>query len=68
MNQGEDDFKGLTRELAQERVAHVPNLGKHNLLSTKRLARVFDEPMSVYSAAAVIRRRRGGKPLIFRRL
>lgn len=55
-------------ELALDRIAHVPDLRKYNLLPTKRLARVFDEPMNVYSAAAVIRRRRGGKPLISRPL
>ena len=61
-------FTGLTRELVLERVAHVPNLGQQNLLSTKRLTQSYDAPMRIYPAAAVIRPRRGGKSLIFRPL
>ena len=68
VDQGLGDFRGPARELALERVAHVPNLGQHNLLSVKRLAQSFDAPMRFYPAAAVIRPRRGGKPLIFRPL
>ena len=41
------------------------NPGKHNLIPTKRLTRVFDQSMRVYPASAVIQPRRGGKPLIF---
>ena len=40
-------FKGATRELTFDRVAHVPKLGRHNLLSTKRLTTSFDAPMRV---------------------
>ena len=47
-------FKGATRELTLDRVAHVPKLGRHNLLSTKRLTIAFDAPMRVYAAAATI--------------
>lgn len=65
VDQGEGNFKGPARKLALEHVAHVPSLGKHNLLHTKWLTRDFDEPMHVYPAAAVIIRRRGSKPLIF---
>ena len=36
VDQGNGTFKGATRELTVDRVAHVPNLGRHNLLSTKR--------------------------------
>ena len=35
VDQDNDTFKGVTRELTLDRVAHVPNLGRHNLLSTK---------------------------------
>ena len=54
VNQGDGDFRGPTRELTLEYVAHVPNLGKYNTIFTKRLTQVFDEPMRVYAAAAVI--------------
>ena len=68
VDQGDGHFRGPTRERTLEHVAHVSNLGKHNLISTKRLTRVFGEPMRVYPAAAVIRPQRGDKPLIFRLL
>ena len=68
MDQGDGGFRGPTRELTLAHVAHVPNLGNHNMTSMKRLTRVFAEPMCIYPAAAVIRPRRGGKPLIFRSL
>ena len=68
VDQGNDNFTNSTRQLTLKHVAHVPNLGQHNLLSTKRLAQFFDAPMRVYPAAAVIRPRRGGKPLLFRPL
>ena len=61
-------FKGATRELTLDRVAHVPNLGRHNLLSTKRLTTAFDAPMRVYPAATTILPRFGRKTLIFRSL
>ena len=35
VNQYNGTFKGATRELTLGRVAHVPKLGRHNLLSTK---------------------------------
>lgn len=38
------------------------------MISTKRTTRVFDAPIRVYPAAAVILSRRGDKPLIFRPL
>ena len=53
------NFKEATRKLTLDRVAHVPKLGRHNLLSTKRLTAAFDAPMRVYSAAASIRPRLG---------
>ena len=68
VDQSNGRFTGLTRELVLERVAHVPNLGQKNLLSTKRLTQSYDAPMRIYPAAAVIRPRRGGKSLIFRPL
>ena len=37
VNQDNGTFKGATRELALDRIAHVPNLERHNLLSVKRL-------------------------------
>ena len=61
-------FKGATRELTLDRVAHVPNLERHNLLSTKRLTTVFDAPVRVYSAAATFRPHFGRKTLVFRSL
>ena len=51
-----------------DRVAHVPNLGRHNLLSTKRPTTASDAPMRVYPAAATIRPRFGRKTLVFRSL
>ena len=65
---GDGDFRSPTRELTVEHVGPVWNLGKHNLISTKRLTRVSDEPMHVYPAATVIRPRCSGKPLISRLL
>ena len=35
-DQDNGTFKGATCELALDHVAHVPKLGRHNLLSTKR--------------------------------
>ena len=32
VDQNNDTFKGATRELTLDRVAHVPKLGRHNLL------------------------------------
>ena len=68
--EGQDNgtFKRTTRELTLDRVAYVPKLGRHNLLSTKRLTIAFDAPMRVYSAAATIRPRFGRKTLVFRSL
>ena len=65
MDQDNGTFKGATRELTLDRVAHVPKLGRHNLLSTKRLATSFDAPMRVYPAATTIRPRFGRKTLVF---
>ena len=39
VDQDNGTFKGGTRELTLDRVAHVPKLGRHNLLSTKRLTK-----------------------------
>ena len=50
------------------RVAHVPKIGHHNLLSAKRLTTAFDAPMRVYPAAAIVRSRFGHKTLGFRSL
>ena len=66
VDQHNGTFKGVTRELTLDRVAHVPKLGHHNLLSTKRLTSAFDAPMRVYPAAATIRPRFGRKTLVFR--
>ena len=67
---GQDNgtFKWATLELTLHRVVHVLKLGRHNLLSTKRLTTAFDAPMRVYLAAATIRPRFGRKTLIFRSL
>ena len=65
MDQDNDTFKGVTRELTFDRVAHVPKLGRHNLFSTKRLTTAFDAPMRVYPAAATIRPSFGRKTLVF---
>ena len=66
MDQDNDTFKGATRELTLGRVAHVLKLGRHSLLSTKRLTTAFDAPMRVYPAAATIRPRFGRNTLVFR--
>ena len=68
MDQDKGTFKGATRELILDRVAHVPELGRRNQLSTKRLTTAFDAPMRVYPAAATIRPRFGRKTLGFRSL
>ena len=65
VDQDNGTFKGATRELTLDRVAHAPKLGHHNLLSTKRLTTAFDVPMRIYSAAATIRPRFGRKALVF---
>ena len=59
-------FKGTPRERTLERVAHVANLGQHNLISTKRLTENVDAPMRVFSAAAIVCPHR--EPLVFRLL
>ena len=61
-------FKRAMHELTLDRVAHVPKLGRHNLLSIKRLTTAFDAPMRVYPAAATFRPRFGRKTLVFRSL
>ena len=66
VDQDNGAFKGAKRELTIGCVAHVPKLGRHNLLSTKRLTTAFDAPMRVYPAAATIRPRFGRKTLAFR--
>ena len=65
VDQDNGTFKGATRELTLDRVAHVPKLERHNLLSTKRLTTAFDAPMRVYPAAATFRPRFGRKTLVF---
>ena len=35
VDQDNSTFKGATRELPLNRVAHVPKLGRHNLLAAK---------------------------------
>ena len=68
VDQDNGTFKGATRELTLDRVAHVPKLGRHNLLSAKRLTTAFDALMSVYPAAATIRPRFDRRTLVFRSL
>ena len=68
VDQDNDTFKGASRELTLDRVAHVPKLGRYNVLSTKRLTTAFDAPMRVYPAVATIRPRFGRKTLVFRSL
>ena len=65
VDQDNGTFKGATRELTPDRVAHVPKLGRHNLLSTTRLTTAFDASMCVYPAAATIRPRFDRKTLVF---
>ena len=64
VDQGVGNIKVPTRDLAMERVANVPNLGQHNLISIKRLTLSFDAPMRFYPANAIIRPRSRGKPII----
>ena len=68
VNQDNGTFKGATRELTLDRVAHIPKQGRYNLLSTKRLTTAFDAPMRVYLAAATIRPRFSRETLVFRSL
>ena len=68
VDQDNGTFKGATRELTLDRVVHVPKLGRHNLLSAKRLTTAFDAPMRIYPAAATIRPRFGRNTLGFRSL
>ena len=58
VEQDKTTLKEATRELTLDRVAHVPKLGRHNLLSTKRLT----------TAATTIRPCFGRKTLVFRSL
>ena len=68
VDQDNGTFKGVTREHTLDRVAHVPKLGHHNLLSTKQVTTTFDAPMRVYPAVATIRPRFVRKMLVFRSL
>ena len=68
VDQDSGTLKGATRELTLDRVAHVPKLECHNLLSSKRIITAFDSPMRVYQAATTIRPRFGCKALVFRSL
>ena len=68
VDQDNGTFKGATRELTCDRVVHVPNLGRHDLLSTERLTTAFDAPMRIYPAAVTVRPRFGRKTLVFRPL
>ena len=68
VDQGNGNFRSETQQLTLERVAHVPELGHHNLISAKALAKTLDAPMRVYPAAAVTRPRHGGKSLTFKTL
>ena len=45
VDQGYESFRGAARNLMRERVAHVPGLGRPNLISTKQLAAAFDAPV-----------------------
>ena len=65
VDQDNGTFKGATRELTLDRVAHVSKQGHHNLFSAKRLTTAFDAPMRVYPAAATVRLRFGRKTLVF---
>ena len=65
VDQDNGTFKEATRELILDRAAQVPKLGRHNLLSIKRLTTAFDAPVRVYPAAAPIRPRFGRKTLVF---
>ena len=68
VDQGVRGFKGATRELIIDRVAHAPGLGRHNLISTRRLVEAFDAPVTISPAATVVYPRRGGRGIIFRKL
>ena len=68
MDQDNGTFRGETRELTLDRVAHIPKLGRHNLLSAKRLAAAFDAPMHVYLATSTIQPRFDRKAFVFRSL
>ena len=68
VDQDNGTFKGATRELTLDRVALVPKLERHNLLSAKRLTTAFDAPMRVYPAPATIPPPFGRKTLVFRSL
>ena len=69
MDQDNGAFKEATRELTLDRLTHVPKLGRHNLLSAKRLTTTaFDAPMRVYPAAATIQPHFVRKTLVFRSL
>ena len=65
MDEDNGTLIGATREVTLDRDAHIPKLGRHNLLSTKRLTTAFDAPKRVYPAAAFIRPRFGRKTLFF---
>ena len=68
VDQNNGTFKIVMRGLTLNRVDHVPNLGRQNLLSAKRLRTAFDAPMRVYPADATIRPHFGRKTLVFRSL
>ena len=62
------DFTGATEELELTRVARIPQLGQHNLLSATELSRALDAPLRIYPAAAVIRASQNAQSITFRRL
>ena len=45
VDQGGGTFQGTSREFTFDRVAHVPGLGRHNLISTRWLGEVLDAPV-----------------------
>lgn len=52
---------GETQRMMVERVAQVSDLGQHNLISAKALAKKLDASIQVHTTAAVIRPHYGGK-------
>lgn len=62
------DFTGTTKDLDLQRVAHVRQLGNHNLLSVTELDEFLHTPLQLYPIASAIRPPQGPKLLTLRKL
>ena len=48
VDQSDGGFSGCQLQITLERVAHVPDLGRYNLISKRPLADAFSAPVNMY--------------------